>query len=150
MALVSNATAAALWPGLDPIGQTLEVAAVPEGRSDPRLPRGRVQVIGVAEDVSNGAITDGIDATCVYFLTDVQGPANMALLVRGRRRRHHAVGCDGCREQGGADTPFQLFSLRANVADIAWGFRGFLWSYRCSALSACCLPTRGRTPWSRS
>ena len=40
MALVSEATAAALWPGLDPLGQTLDLAAVPEGRSDRRLPRG--------------------------------------------------------------------------------------------------------------
>jgi predicted permease len=126
VALVSKATAAALWPGLDPIGQILELAAVPEGRPDPRLPRGRVQVIGVAEDVSNGAITDGIDATCVYFLTDVQGPANMALLVRGRTDDDILpTAVTAAVNNVAPDTPFQLFSLRANVADIAWGFRGF-------------------------
>ena len=74
MALVSEATAAALWPGLDPLGQTLDLAAVPEGRADRRLPRGRVQVIGVTEDVASGNIFDGIDASCVYFPTDVQAP----------------------------------------------------------------------------
>ncbi|MET0888448.1 MAG: ABC transporter permease, partial [Mycetocola sp.] len=126
VALVSKATAAALWPGLDPIGQTLELAAVPEGRPDPRLPRGRLQVIGVAEDVANGAITDGIDATCVYFLTDVQGPANMALLVRGRTDDDILpTAVTAAVNKVAPDTPFQLFSLRANVADIAWGFRGF-------------------------
>lgn len=126
VALVSNATAAALWPGLDPIGQTLELAAVPKGRPDPRLPRGRVQVIGVAEDVSNGAITDGIDATCVYFLTDVQGPANMALLVRGRTDDDIVPSAvTAAVNRVAPDTPFQLFSMRANVAEIAWGFRGF-------------------------
>ena len=126
VALVSKATAAALWPGLDPIGQTLELAAVPEGRPDPRLPRGRVQVIGVAEDVSNGAITDGIDATCVYFLTDVQGPANMALLVRGRTDDDILpTAVTAAVNKVAPDTPFQLSSLRANVAELAWGFRGF-------------------------
>ena len=126
VALVSKATAAALWPGLDPIGQTLELAAVPEGRADPRLPRGRVQVIGVAEDVSNGAITDGIDATCVYFLTDVQGPANMALLVRGRTDDDILpTAVTAAVNKVAPDTPFQLSSLRANVAELAWGFRGF-------------------------
>ena len=126
VALVSKATAAALWPGLDPIGQTLELAAVPEGRADPRLPRGRVQVIGVAEDVSNGAITDGIDATCVYFLTDVQGPANMALLVRGRTDDDILpTAVTAAVNKVAPDTPFQLVPLRANVADLAWGFRGF-------------------------
>ena len=126
VALVSKATAAALWPGLDPIGQTLELAAVPEGRPDPRLPRGRLQVIGVAEDVANGAIMDGIDATCVYFLTDVQGPANMALLVRGRTDDDILpTAVTAAVNKVAPDTPFQLFSLRANVADNAWGFRGF-------------------------
>jgi ABC-type antimicrobial peptide transport system permease subunit len=126
VALVSKATAAALWPGLDPIGQTLELAAVPEGRPDPRLPRGRLQVIGVAEDVANGAIMDGIDATCVYFLTDVQGPANMALLVRGRTDDDILpTAVTAAVNKVAPDTPFQLFSLRANVAEIAWGFRGF-------------------------
>ena len=151
VALVSNATAAALWPGLDPIGQTVEVATVPDGRSDARLPRGRVQVIGVAEDVSNGAIMDGIDATCVYFLTDVHGPANMALLVRGRTDDDIApLAVTAAVNRVAPDTPFQLFSLRAGVADTAWGFRGISLVISCSALSACCLPTRGRTPWSRS
>ena len=86
MALVSEATAAALWPGLDPLGQTLDLAAVPEGRADRRLPRGRVSVIGVTEDVTNGSIFDGLDASCVYFPTDARarrtcrcwsGPASM-------------------------------------------------------------------------
>ena len=125
VALVSNATAAALWPGLDPIGQTIEIATVRDGRADARLPRGRVQVIGVAEDVSNGAIMDGIDDTCVYFLTDVQGPANMALLVRGRTDDDSVpAAVTAAVNRVARDTPFQLSSLRANVAELAWGFSG--------------------------
>jgi ABC-type antimicrobial peptide transport system permease subunit len=80
----------------------------------------------VAEDVANGAIMDGIDATCVYFLTDVQGPANMALLVRGRTDDDILpTAVTAAVNKVAPDTPFQLFSLRANVAENAWGFRGF-------------------------
>ena len=82
--VVSKATAEALWPGLDPLGQTLEITESSARRPDRPLPRGRLQVIGVAEDVANGSMTDGIDASCVYFPIDAHGAEDMALLVRGR------------------------------------------------------------------
>ena len=44
VALVSEATAAALSAELDPLGQTLDRAADPAGRADRRLPRGRVRI----------------------------------------------------------------------------------------------------------
>src|SRR5204862_7854947 len=79
-----EATAAALWPGRDPLGQTLGFAAVPAGRADRRLPRGRVQVVGVTEDVISGNIFDKGDASCVYVPTDAHALTNMSLLVRAR------------------------------------------------------------------
>ena len=54
LVVVSEATAEALWPGLDPLGQTLDITDSSARRPDRALPRGRVQVIGVAEDVANG------------------------------------------------------------------------------------------------
>ncbi|HXI28729.1 MAG TPA: ABC transporter permease, partial [Vicinamibacterales bacterium] len=84
VALVSEATTAALWPGLDPLGQTLDLAAVTDGGSDRRLPRGRVQVIGVTDDVISGNVFAGIDPSCVYFPTVVQPLTGMSLLVRAR------------------------------------------------------------------
>lgn len=135
VALVSVATATALWPGLDPVGQTLDVVAVPGARSDPRLPRGRVQVIGVAEDVANGAITDGTDSSCVYFLTDVQGTANMELLVRARIDGDVLpAAMTSAVNSVAPETPFQLLSMRTNVADVAWIFRAL--SLAVSALGA--------------
>jgi hypothetical protein len=69
LVLVSEATARTLWPGLDPIGQTLDL--VPSrGRQASRRPaHARVRVIGVTEDVVSGLLMDGVDATCVYFAT---------------------------------------------------------------------------------
>ena len=72
VALVSEATAAALWPGLDPLGQTLDITASPGGLrptcptwSCPRSsawPRMWPTVLS----------TDGIDVSCVYFPIDAQ------------------------------------------------------------------------------
>src|SRR4030095_14332196 len=71
-------------PSARPRKQTRDLAAVPQGRSDRPLPRGPVRVIGVAEDVTNGTIFEGLDASCVYFPTDVPALTDMWLLVRAR------------------------------------------------------------------
>jgi ABC-type antimicrobial peptide transport system permease subunit len=127
VALVSEATAAALWPGLDPLGQTLDLAAVPEGRSDRRLPRGPVRVVGVTEDAANGSLTDGVDASCVYFPTDVQALTEMSLLVRARiddvEVLRSAV-TTAVREIA-PEMPFQVFPMRTLLGGAAWVVQAF-------------------------
>ena len=127
VALVSEATAAALWPGLDPVGQTLDLAAVPEGPSDRRLPRGRVRVIGVTEDVVSGNIFDGVDASCVYFPADVQPLAEMSLLVRTRTDDVEALrsAVTTAVNEVAPEMPFQVFPMRTLVGLAAWIFRAF-------------------------
>ena len=83
VAMVSAATARTLWPGLDPIGQTLEIVPV-RGRPERMPSHTSVRIIGVTEDVVNGTLTEGIDLTCVYFATGLRSPGEMSLLVRGR------------------------------------------------------------------
>jgi predicted permease len=125
--LVSNATAAALWPGLDPIGQTLDLAAIPDARTDRRLPRGRVQVIGVAEDVASGNIFDGVDAGCVYFPTDMRPPTEMSLLVRTRSDDVEALrsAVTTAVRDVAPEMPFQVFPMRTLVGLAVWIFRAF-------------------------
>jgi len=127
VALVSKATAAALWPGLDPLGQTLDVAAVPEGRSDQRLPRGRMQVIGVTEDVANGSILDGLDASCVYFPADVKALPGMSLLVRGRIDNIQGLrsAVTAAVEEVAPETPFEVLPIRTLAGGAAWIFQAF-------------------------
>jgi predicted permease len=127
VALVSEATAAALWPGLDPLGQTLDLAAVPDGRADPRLPRGRVRVIGVTEDVATGSVVDGIDASCVYFPTSVQAPTVMSLLVRARTDDLQLLqsAVTAAAKEVAPETPFQVFPMRTLVGAAAWVFGAF-------------------------
>jgi predicted permease len=128
VALVSQATAAALWPGLDPLGQTLDLPAAPEGRTDQRLPRGRVRVIGVTEDVATGSIMEGgIDATCVYFPTDVQTLTNVSLLVRTRIDNVQVLrsAVTAAVNEIAPETPFGVISMRTLVGGAAWIFQAF-------------------------
>jgi predicted permease len=125
VALVSKATAAALWPGLDPLGQTLDVVSVPGGRADPRLPRGHVRVIGVTEDVANGSIFDGLDASCVYFPADMRELSEMSLLVRGRIDNIEGLrsAVTAAVEEVAPETPVQVLPIRTLVGGAAWLFQ---------------------------
>jgi predicted permease len=125
VALVSQATAAALWPGLDPLGQTLDVASTPGGRADPRLPRGRMRVIGVTEDVATGSILDGLDASCVYFPADVKAPLEMSLLVRGRIDNIEGLrsAVTAAVEEVAPETPVQVLPIRTLAGGAAWMFQ---------------------------
>jgi predicted permease len=127
VALVSEATAAALWPGLDPIGQTLDLAAGPEGRADRRLPRGRAQVIGVTQDVTNGNVFDGVDASCVYFPTDVKPLKEMSLLVRARTDDVAMLRSAVTRvvKEVAPEMPFEVLPLRTLVGLALWIFQAF-------------------------
>ena len=126
VAIVSEATAAALWPGLDPLGQTLDLAAVPAGRSARRLHE-RVRIIGVTEDVATGSILDGIDASCVYFPTDTQAATDLSLLVRARTDDVQGLGpaVAAAVKVVAPETTFQLFPMRTAVGGAAWIFRAF-------------------------
>src|SRR5436190_5811967 len=127
VALVSDATAAALWPGLDPIGQTLDLAAVPEGRADRRLPRGRAQVIGVTEDVTNGNVFDGVDASCVYFPTDVKPLKDMSLLVRARTDDVAVLrsAVTSAVKDVAPEMTFEVLPMRTLVGLALWIFQAF-------------------------
>jgi predicted permease len=127
VALVSKATAAALWPGLDPLGQTFTLAAVPERRSDRRLPPGRVQVIGVTEDVANGNIFEGIDASCVYFPADLQALTGVSLVVRPRNDDVERLrsSLTSAVKAVAPETPFQVLPIRTFVGLGLWIFQAF-------------------------
>jgi len=127
VALVSKATAAALWPGLDPLGQTLDMSAVPGGRSNPRLPRGRMRVVGVTEDVANGSLTEGIDVSCVYVPADMQAPADMSMLIRARVDNVEAVraAVASAVKEIAPETPFEVVRMRTLLGSAVWAFQAF-------------------------
>jgi predicted permease len=127
VALVSAATAAALWPQLDPIGQILDMTPVSGRRPDARLPRGRVRIIGVMEDVATGTNFEGIDRSLVYFPTTAHADAEMSLLVRARSddpRPLRAALVSAVKDVA-PEATFQEIPMRMLVGGAAWVFGAF-------------------------
>lgn len=126
VAVVSEATAAALWPGLDPLGRTLDLG-LPDGRSDRRLPRGFVQVIGVTEDVTSGNVFDGIDASCVYFPADVRSLTPMSLLARARSGDANLLrsAVTSAVNEVAPEMPFEVVPMPRMIGLAAWMFQAF-------------------------
>ena len=124
--LVSEATARLLWPGLDPIGQTLEVTPPRVRRPQRRPSHTSVRVIGVAEDVVNGNLADGVDDTCIYFATSLRSPVDQSMLVRGRIDAAHATAA--VTEAVNAiepEAPFRSYTLMSMMGMLAWVFQAF-------------------------
>ena len=124
--VVSEATARLLWPGLDPIGQMLEVKPASVRRSVRRPSHTSVRVIGVAEDVVNGMLPDGIDETCIYFATSLRSPLATAMLVRARSNAATVRAAVGAAVRAiEPDATFTLFPLLEMMGAIAWIFSAF-------------------------
>jgi predicted permease len=125
VALVSEATARTLWPGLDPIGQTLDL--VPSRGRAERRPRHRsVRIIGVTEDVVSGTVMEGLDKTCVYFATGFQEAGGLSLLVRGRASTPAVMeSVTAAVNAVEPEAPFRVFSMREMLGGQAWFFSAF-------------------------
>jgi predicted permease len=96
IAIISAATAAALWPGRDPIGQAmrLESLSAPNltrsAQGDPAKPDAilsrysTVTVVGVTRAVVSGFLTDVVDLGHIYLRVSSHHPLATAVLLRGR------------------------------------------------------------------
>ena len=81
--ILSKITARLFWPKLSPLGQSLRIAYdSPPGHGDKQSIYLTVTVVGIAGDAVTGYVGDGLDATCIYFPTSLQGVGNGSLLVR--------------------------------------------------------------------
>lgn len=79
--IVSAATAHALWPGRDPLGQRVTFSEPPDGNA---ASAGAYEVVGVADDVVSGLFFQSLDATHVYLPAAVGSPGMSDLIVRLR------------------------------------------------------------------
>jgi predicted permease len=125
VALVSAATAQLFWPGLDPVGQTLELRRL-DARSQGVPAHTSVRIIGVAEDVASDMLFDDVDATCVYFATSVRSPLEMSLLVQSRADvadvRTAVVNAVNTLDP---DAPYRITPMRDLLGLVTWTFQAF-------------------------
>ena len=77
---VSQATAAAFWPGENAIGKTIRAAEVGDRHMSALPLRGDLRVIGVVEDVIHDGIFDGRDRTCIYLPAAGEGQSGVTLV----------------------------------------------------------------------
>jgi predicted permease len=92
-AIVSASGARALWPGRNPIGQVISLPVEPleiqagNTLSGPGLSGTvplQVTIVGVAADVVNGLLVEGIDASHIYLPTSYAAPRAAVVLVKTR------------------------------------------------------------------
>jgi predicted permease len=123
--VVSEATGHRFWPGRDPIGQIIDTLP-PVSPSQRRPTHRRVHVVGVAEDVVNGPITDGVDPSCIYFPTAVISSGEMSLFVRARAdvrsvRRSIAAAAQSVQP----DATFRIYGMQQMLGIQFWALRAF-------------------------
>jgi hypothetical protein len=82
--IVSERTAKAFWPGRDPIGQIVRIAASGDRRPEDLAGYSEILIVGVAKDVVSGFVYSGTDAALLYLPTSRTGTHAGALLARGR------------------------------------------------------------------
>jgi predicted permease len=124
LAIVSAATARTLWPGVDPIGRTLDL--LPAQRPSRRPTHTSVRVIGVAEDVVSGSLQDGVDKTCVYFTTGFRDPGELSVLVRTRGDMTATKTAVGTAVNAiEIDAPYRFVPIMDMIGGQAWVFRAF-------------------------
>ena len=84
VAIVSEATARAFWPGVDSIGRTIRVTRPEGSRTDELEGYSQLTVIGTTNDVLSGLIVDGRDTGHIYLPVTARHPRATALLLRPR------------------------------------------------------------------
>jgi predicted permease len=82
--IVSERTANTLWPGVDPIGQTIRIVRSADRQRDGLDGYSEIVIVGVAKDVVSEFIYQGTDPTLLYLPTHGSGKHAQALLARGR------------------------------------------------------------------
>lgn len=134
LAILSQATAARLFPGRDPLGQSLQLERKTRRRSslaDPKAgppPYPSVTIIGIARDAVNGWVADGQDYTCVYFPTIVSRPGNVLFARAGGDVEAARRKLDAALDAAIPGAVDQIHAMDEILAIQLYPFRGLYWA----------------------
>lgn len=81
VAVISRRTAERLWPGANAVGRVLDL---PPQDGLGAIPDGRVEVVGVVEDVVSTWFVSGLDSSAVYLPASIESPAIRSLILQTR------------------------------------------------------------------
>jgi hypothetical protein len=84
VAVVSDSTARAFWPGADPIGRTIHLARADGADTDGLEGQTELTVIGTTKDVLSGLMVDGRDAGHIYLPATPSHARVGSMLIRAR------------------------------------------------------------------
>jgi putative ABC transport system permease protein len=87
VAIVSAATARALWPGDDPIGKTISLERPSGPNVEPLTGYSTLTVVGTVGDIVSGIMVTGRDSGHIYVPASPASPHANAILLRGRTDR---------------------------------------------------------------
>lgn len=124
VAIVSDAAARALWPGHDPVGQVVRIAADLPATS--RLARVRTaRVVGVAANTVSGWIGTGLDRPLIYFpLSADSGGTRLLLRVEGDPQTAREA-IDRDLDAGLPSHVTEIHTLDDHLGVQRWPFRAF-------------------------
>jgi predicted permease len=136
VAVVSEATAHALWPTGDPIGQFVEQSTEPPRTS--RLARVRsARVIGISRNAVSGWIGTGLSRPVIYYPTHAESPGTniVARVIGDVSQARQRID----RDLSAADPSavIEMHTLDDYLAVQRWPFRIFSWA--ASAIGALAL-----------
>lgn len=81
VAVISRRTAERLWPGANAVGRVIEL---PPQDALGAIPNGRVEVVGVVEDVVSAWFVSGLDSSAIYLPSGIESPALRSLILQTR------------------------------------------------------------------
>jgi predicted permease len=123
--VVSQATADAMWPGLNPLGQTLTLASEPPKGS--RLVRERVaRVIGVVGNTVSGSIAIDRHRAAIYYpASATSGGMRIIARVNGDPLARERI--DRALSAANPGAVHEIHAMDDYLAIQTWPFRAFSW-----------------------
>ncbi len=131
--ILSEATARLFWPNRNPVGQSIRILSERSPNDWDKHPAYRTAtVVGIAGNAVSGYVGAGLDTTCLYFPTSLQGGGDGSLLIRTPRNTSAAGRLlTAIADRVAPDAADQIASMDEVLAIQLYPFRLMFWISGC-------------------